>query len=79
MWASNAFRGSTSQTITFAFWPAALLATPRPQSPKPATTTFFEANERLVVWTIVDSADSPVPWTLSNNRFIGVSLTANTG
>ncbi len=79
MCASRARRGSTSVTITFAFCPAAFLATPLPQSPYPATTTFLPAYERLVVIAIVARADSPVPWTLSNSRFIGVSFTAKTG
>jgi hypothetical protein len=33
MWASSAFRGSTSQTMTFAFWPEAFFATPFPHWP----------------------------------------------
>ena len=43
------------------------------------TTTVLEANERFVVIAMFDSVASPVPWTLSNSRFIGVSLTANIG
>ena len=43
------------------------------------TTTVLPAKERLVVIARLARTDSPVPWTLSNSRFIGVSLTANIG
>ena len=59
--ASIALTGSISVTMTSAPRPLALIATPFPHQPYPATTTFFPATMRLVVLFMPSQTDCPVP------------------
>jgi len=59
--ASKARSGSTSQTITWAPWPLARIATPRPHQPYPMTTTRRPAISTLVARITPSSVDWPVP------------------
>ncbi len=79
MLASSALTGSISVTMTRAPCPLARSATPRPQKPNPATTIVRPASSVLVARMMPSSVDWPVPYLLSNIRFVRVSLTATTG
>ena len=63
--ASIALTGLISVTITLAPRPFALMATPLPHQPYPATTTFLPATIRLVVRITPSHTDCPVPYLLS--------------
>ena len=79
IFASMARIGSTSVTVTLAPRPLALMATPFPHHPYPATTRFLPLTIRLVAVIHPSNADCPVPYLLSNRNFILESFTAMTG
>ena len=75
--ASIALTGSISVTITCAPSPFALIATPLPHHPYPATTTFLPATIKLVVRLIPSHTDCPVPYLLSK-KCLHIALLTNT-
>ena len=77
--ASIALTGSISVTITRAPRAFALIDTPLPHQPYPATTTILPATIRLVVLLIPSHTDCPVPYLLSKRCLQSALFTSTIG